>query len=148
MKTVLFFVVPLIAVALMLLPLVNVYRKKAMGKPARNAMLVNLASFFGFALMITLTPLGQLVALATESSAVEAAVGLTVGSGLAYLAAALVTGLSCIGAGLAVGAGAPAAIGACSEDPKAFGKAIVFVGMGEGIGVYGLLISFMIITAL
>lgn len=142
MNTVLFFAAPLAIVALIMLPLINVYRKKAMGKKARNSMILNLCSFFGICLAATLTPIGQYVALAAND------VGVSVGSGLGFLAAALVTGLSCIGAGLAVGAGAPAAIGACSEDPKAFGKAIVFVGMGEGIGVYGLLISFMIITKL
>ena len=74
--------------------------------------------------------------------------GISVGQGLGYLAAALSVGLGCIGTGLAVASAAPAAIGACSEDPKAFGKSIVFVGMGEGIAIYGLLISFMIINSL
>ncbi len=142
MNIVLFLLAPLVVVGLMMLPLINIYRKKMTGKKARFGMILNLCSFFGVALATTLTPLGQWIALAADGA------GLSVGSGLGYLAAALVTGLSSIGAGIAVGAGAPAAIGACSEDPKAFGRAIVFVGMGEGIGVYGLLISFMIITNL
>ena len=74
--------------------------------------------------------------------------GMTIGSGLAYLAAALVTGFSCIGAGIAVAAAAPAAIGAFSEDPKAFGKALIFVALGEGVALYGLLISILIINNL
>ncbi len=48
-------------------------------------------------------------------------------SGLGYLAAALTVGIAGIGAGIAVGSGAPAAIGALTEDPKSFGKALIFV---------------------
>ena len=66
--------------------------------------------------------------------------------GMAYLAAAVVTSLSGIGGGIAVAAGAPAAIGATSEDPKAFGKALIFVALGEGIALYGLLVSILILS--
>ena len=60
------------------------------------------------------------------------------------IAAALVTGLSGIGGGIAVASAAPAAIAATSEDPKAFGKALIFVALGEGIALYGLLVSILI----
>ncbi len=63
-----------------------------------------------------------------------------------YLAAALAVGLSCVGSGIAVAAGAPAAIGATSEDPKNFVKALIFVVLGEGIALYGLLIAILIIS--
>lgn len=65
--------------------------------------------------------------------------------GIGLVAAALVTGLACIGGGIAVASAAPAAIAATSEDPKAFGKAIIFVALGEGFAIYGLLISIMIL---
>ena len=67
-------------------------------------------------------------------------------AGFAYIAAALTTGAACIGAGIAVASGASAAIGATGEDPKIFGKALIFVTLGEGIAIYGLLISFMILS--
>ena len=60
------------------------------------------------------------------------------------IALALVMGLASIGSGIAVAAAAPAAIGATSEDPKAFGKAIVFVGLAEGVSIFGLLIAIFI----
>lgn len=66
--------------------------------------------------------------------------------GLGYIAAALVTGIAGIGGGLAVASAAPAAIGATSEDPKAFGKALIFVALGEGIALYGLLVSILILN--
>lgn len=68
------------------------------------------------------------------------------GPAFAYIAAALSTGLGAIGAGIAVGAGAPAAIGALTEDPKSFGKALIFVALGEGIALYGMLISILILA--
>lgn len=67
---------------------------------------------------------------------------------LGYIAAALATGLACIGAGIAVGSSAAAAIGAISEDPTVMGKALIFVALAEGIALYGLLISFTIIGSL
>jgi V/A-type H+-transporting ATPase subunit K len=68
--------------------------------------------------------------------------------GVGLIAAALVTGLSGIGGGIAVASAAPAAIAATSEDPKAFGKSLIFVALGEGIALYGLLVSIMIFNQL
>ena len=67
-------------------------------------------------------------------------------SGLGLIAAALSTGIAGIGAGIAVGAGAPAAIGALTEDPKSFGKSLIFVALGEGIALYGMLVSILILA--
>lgn len=65
--------------------------------------------------------------------------------GWRYIAAALSTGLSCIGAGVAVASAASAAIGALSEDASIMGKALIFVALAESIALYGLLISFSIL---
>lgn len=67
------------------------------------------------------------------------------GEGLRYLAAALATGMSTIGAGIAVASAASAALGAISEDSSVMGKALIFVALAEGVALYGLLISFMIL---
>ena len=66
-------------------------------------------------------------------------------SGLKYIGAALAVGLAGIGGGIAVASGSSAAIGATAEDPKNFGKSIIFVALGEGFGLYGLLVSLMIL---
>lgn len=68
------------------------------------------------------------------------------GFGLGLLAVAIVTSCSCIGAGKAVAASAPAAIAATSENPGVFGKFLVIVALAEGIALYGVVISFMILT--
>ena len=59
-----------------------------------------------------------------------------------------VTGLSCIGGGIAVASAASAALGAISEDSSALGKSLIFVGLAEGVCLYGLIISFMILGKL
>ncbi len=64
--------------------------------------------------------------------------------GLGLLAAALSTGLAAVGAGIAVGRGSAAAIAATVENPEMFGKALIYVALGEGIAIYGILISFLI----
>ncbi len=78
-----------------------------------------------------------------ETAAVVAEI--SIGEGLKYLAAALSTGLATIGTGRAVGAVASAAIGAVSEDPSILGKTLIFVGMAEGIAIYGMIISILIL---
>ena len=69
-------------------------------------------------------------------------------AGFGYLAAALSTGLSCVGGGIAVASAASAALGAISEDSSALGKSLIFVGLAEGVCLYGLIISFMILGKL
>ena len=64
-----------------------------------------------------------------------------------YLAAALSTGLSCIGAGIAVASAASAALGALSENAGIMGKALIFVALAESIALYGVLISFSLLSA-
>lgn len=86
----------------------------------------------------------QTAAIADDADSTAGSDGFA--AGMAYIAAAIVTGLSGIGGGIAVAAGAPAAIGATSEDPKAFGKALIFVALGEGIALYGLLVSILILA--
>lgn len=65
---------------------------------------------------------------------------------IGLLAAALATGLACIGAGIAVAMVASSAIGAISENPGLLGKTIIFAGLAEGIAIYGLIISIMILN--
>lgn len=67
------------------------------------------------------------------------------GNGLGFLAAGLSTGLAALGAGVAVSNVGSSAIGAVSEDPKILGKSMIFLGLAEGIAIYGLVISILIL---
>ena len=64
----------------------------------------------------------------------------------ATLAAAVSTGLACVGAGIAVAGSGAAAVGAIAEKPESFGRSLIFVGLSEGIAIYGLLISFLVLN--
>ncbi len=66
--------------------------------------------------------------------------------GVGLIAAALATGLACIGSGIAVAMVASSAVGAISENPNLLGKTIIFAGLAEGIAIYGLIISIMILN--
>ena len=60
------------------------------------------------------------------------------------IAIALSIGLSCLGAGYAVGHVGAAALGAASERPEMLGRGLIFVALAEGIAIYGLLISILL----
>ena len=62
-----------------------------------------------------------------------------------YVGAALAVGLSGIGGGIAVASSASAALGAISENDKAFGKALIFVGLAEGVALYGLIVALLLL---
>ncbi len=106
----------------------------------------NALLFFGLLLTATILTLSGAVSVQAETEAVASAASLSTGMG--YLAAGLVTGLSGIGSGIAVASSASAALGAISEDGSIFGKSMIFVAMAEGIALYGLIISFMILGKL
>jgi V/A-type H+-transporting ATPase subunit K len=88
-------------------------------------------------------------ALASDAS--EERVAVTLGAGAAqwgYVAAALATGLSSLGAGFAVASVGSAAIGALAEKPELLGRALIMVGLAEGIAIYGLIVSILILNQL
>jgi V/A-type H+-transporting ATPase subunit K len=62
-----------------------------------------------------------------------------------FLGAAIATGLAAIGSGIAVGIAGAAAIGAIAEKPELLGRTLIFVGLAEGIVIYGLVVSFLIL---
>lgn len=113
-------------------------------KRYKRAIGTNAFFYFGAFAVAAVMMLGGAPAQAAEGAA-EAASN---AAGFGYLAAALSTGLSCVGGGIAVASAASAALGAISEDPSALGKSLIFVGLAEGVCLYGLIISFMILGSL
>ena len=85
--------------------------------------------------------------LASPSTVIAAGLSQAVTTSDPYvtLAAAISTGLACVGAGIGVSGSGAAAIGAVTEKPEAFGRSLIFVGLAEGIAIYGLIISFIIL---
>ena len=107
----------------------------------RKALKINLSTFIPIMVMILVLVLPNGVKAATAGSASETA------SGLKYIGAALSKGLATIGTGYAVGQVGSAALGAISEDASILGRTIIFVGLAEGIAIFGVIISIMILFA-
>jgi V/A-type H+-transporting ATPase subunit K len=63
----------------------------------------------------------------------------------AFIAAAIATAGSAFASGIAVAYVGAAAVGAMSEKPELAGRALIFVGLAEGIAIYGLIIAIMIL---
>ena len=137
---------PLIAVILVVGPLWILLRKGINTTNAKTRILAQVATFAGVFLVVLLFQAHSYTALAEEASKTAATGDLA--KGLGFIAAGLSVGGACLGAGLAVASAAPAAIGAVSENGDNFGRAIIFVALGEGVAIYGLLISILIINAL
>ncbi len=133
-----FMIVPVVLLILSVVIATKSFQKKG---NAKRSLLLQLASFGAVLSLCVIFPLVAGAASEPAAPSLE-----PMAKGLQYLGAALSTGIACIGGGIAVGHGAPAAIGAAAEDPKNFGKAIIFVALGEGIALYGMLISILILN--
>jgi len=108
-------------------------------KKIRKALKINLAAFIPVISAAIIFMIPNVVHAATEGA-------VTSGNGIAYIAAALATGIGAIAASYAVAVTGSAALGAISENPKIFGKTLIYVGLAEGIAIYGLIISIMILS--
>lgn len=116
-------------------------KKGLKGKNARRLMGINITALFGLLIVATIL-LMPISAVAAPEETANAG-----GEGLRYLAAALSTGLACIGAGIAVASTGSAALGAISEDSGLLGKTLIFVGLAEGIAIYGLIVTILILNS-
>jgi V/A-type H+/Na+-transporting ATPase subunit K len=91
-----------------------------------------------------------LFAAAPESSGTQNVIdwGTAIKYGLGYLAIAISTGLAAVGAGIGTGIVGAAAVGVLAEKPDLFGRVLIFVGLAEGVAIYGLVMGIMILTQL
>jgi V/A-type H+/Na+-transporting ATPase subunit K len=140
------FVLAFILVAAVVSPLFFAYHQKVTGKESsriKRTLIFNLSAFALMMIVGLIAPLGGFVSAASATAST-----VSTGAGLGYLAAAIGTGISGIGGGFAVATGSSAAIGAITEDPKVFGKSLLFVGLGEGVALYGFVIGIMIVNAI
>ncbi len=149
-------VVRVLLVAALILSIIVPFGAYFLGEKSRKrykrSLACNCFFFFGTLVLASVLSLGGAGSVRAAGAAADvAATGAAAGglsSGLGYIAAALATSLSGIGSGIAVASSASAALGAISEDQSIFGKSMIFVAMAEGIALYGLIISFMILGQL
>lgn len=144
---IIYFLIPAVVLGLLMLPIVSAIKKRKSGKSIKNAFMVNFCAFFGVMAICAVFPFGLNAYAANEndgaSVTAEAEEAEDNGGtdGLMYIASALAVGLGAIGGGIAIAAAAPAAIGAVSEDPKSFSKALIFVALGEACALYGFIVA-------
>lgn len=142
------FILPLVTIILFSIPLWKVFNGKVTKESAKTRLIIHVCGFFGtLAAVLLIQIMSNDISAQTEVAQTSAIVG-TIAQGMGFLAAGLSTGLSALGAGIAVASSASAAIGAFSENEKNFGKSLIFVALGEGVAIYGILISILIISSM
>lgn len=152
--TTVFYLLLILAPFALLFTAFAVVKKKNEGRPLKKAFSVNLATFALLTVLMSALCISAFAANDSEDASAQTQTEETAqaeesdgnSKGLGLLAAGLVTGLAGIGGGIAVAAGAPAAISATAENPKSFGKSIIFVALGESIALYGVVISILILN--
>jgi V/A-type H+-transporting ATPase subunit K len=82
----------------------------------------------------------------TTVEVTENVMEMSTGMGLAILGAGIPTGLSTIGAGIAVGPIGAASLAAITEKPETLGRTLIYLGLAEGIAIYGLVISILLLN--
>jgi len=120
-------------------------RRRQIPARATHGLMLGLG---GFNLVLALMMVGLGLVWFFAPDVVQAA-GLaqeTSGDPYASLAAALAVGIGSLGAAYAVSSTGSAAVGAIAEKPQVFGRALIFVGLAEGVAIYGLIIAFMILN--
>ena len=153
--TTLFYILMVLAPVALFATAFIAVKNRFSGKSIKKPLKMNIAVFAVLVVLISVLCVNVFAAETPSASNDAAAVSTEAqaesqhvadnSKGLGLLAAGLVTGLAGIGGGIAVAAGAPAAIAATAENPKSFGKSIIFVALGESIALYGVVISILIL---
>lgn len=110
----------------------------------KPAMSIQLLAFVGAQLGLLI--FGVQDALAETELVVEGVTQISTGMGLAILGVGIPTGLSTIGAGIAVGPIGAASLAAITEKPETLGRTLIYLGLAEGIAIYGLVISILLLN--
>jgi V/A-type H+-transporting ATPase subunit K len=111
----------------------------------KGGLLANLA-LFGMGLTGVML-LGMREVMAAEPVA-GAVADISLGKGLALLGVGLPTGLAAIGAAIALGPIGSAALAVIAEKPEIFGRTLIYMGLAEGIAIYGLVMSILLLGTL
>lgn len=124
----------------------GMYLKRARFSGTKKMFVAIVAASFMLLLAGATLSLVSGPAVAAETPA--AATADNANNGLGFIGMALATGLACIGAGIAVGSVGSAALGLVGEQPGAIGTTLIYVGLAEGVAIYGIVISMLIFSKL
>jgi V/A-type H+/Na+-transporting ATPase subunit K len=141
------FVIVILATVIPLAPFVMYFVSQRSNNPVKATKDLVFA-FKGYNVFLFLMGLGiGVVWLVSPESVLAAGIVAQQAAADPYasLAAGVSTGLAALGAGVAVSGTGAAAIGAIAEKPEALGRSLIFVGLAEGVAIYGLLIAFLVL---
>lgn len=128
--------------ALVAVGLLTPWLVRRRGRPALRLVLATNALLLMAALVLLLV---AVTAEPSSAAALPAAAEPAAANGSALIGAAIAVAGSSIGAAIAVAYTGSAALAAMSERPELFGRAMVIVGLAEGIAIYGLIVSVILI---
>jgi len=99
-------------------------------------------------LTFVIAEVGLLFLVTQNVLAAEPAAGareISVGLGLALIGIGIPTALATIGAGIAVGPVGAASLAVIAEKPEMFGRTLIYLGLAEGIAIYGLVVTILLL---
>jgi V/A-type H+-transporting ATPase subunit K len=112
----------------------------------KGTIAINLLTFV--TAQIGLLFLGIQEVMAEPATAEVVTREISLGTGLAMIGIGIATGLATIGAGMAVGPVGTASLAVIAEKPEMFGRTLVYLGLAEGIAIYGLVVSILLLGKL
>ena len=118
---------------------------KKIAQRLKSSVGLNIIVFFGA--IIAVMVIGSEQVMAAEDAVMQNK-EISVGLGLALLGIGLPTGLATIGAGIAVGSVGSASLAVITEKPEMFGRTLIYLGLAEGIAIYGLVMSILLLGKL
>jgi V/A-type H+-transporting ATPase subunit K len=107
-----------------------------------------MANFLVFALGLASTLLLGMQEVMAAEPLVGGIMEISAGKGLALIGVGLPTGLAAIGAGIALGPVGSASLAVIAEKPEMFGRTLIYMGLAEGIAIYGLVMSILLLGRL
>ena len=103
---------------------------------------LNLLTFVGAQVGLVVLGIQDVMA---EPAAAGVAKEISVGMGLAIIGVGIPTALATVGAGIAVGPVGAASLAVIAEKPEIFGRTLVYLGLAEGIAIYGLVVTILLL---
>ena len=159
MTTLFYSVMIVVPAAVLLASVVYTMKKHSEGQSIKKSLRMNAATFAVMVLLVAGCAMGAFATGSEDTTAAQADTTAAQASDAVAESAEATTvkdnskGLGLLAAGLVMYGKynedlkeSVRAIAATSEDPKAFGKALIFVALGESIALYGVVISILILN--
>jgi len=107
-----------------------------------------MANFLVFALGLASTLLLGVQEMMAAEPLAGGVMEISLGKGLALIGVGLPTAIAAIGAGIALGPVGSASLAVIAEKPEMFGRTLIYMGLAEGIAIYGLVMSILLLGKL